>query len=349
MVISSLGSQGGDLRNLPPGKYIDLSTCVNRYGPPPAARAALQKVSDDELRIHPYGVSSQLEAAYSRKLRVETGELIAGRGTTEFIWSLSRMLNHREVAIPFPAYTDFLKAFPGCGLYLGSSQTQCFPRIEQIEIAMGSHRFVLISNPNNPTGTQLPPEALVRICELHPRSILCVDESYVDFLPDAFRISLAGAGVENLVVLQSPSKFYGIAGVRTGVAWTKNRGIRQRLRGMQDTWPLSLPEVKVAVAALDSEGWASEARAALLADANSLEGFLQENFDFLEANVHYRFFFCSGAELVQREFLKHGIVIRAFGASHGVDPGGIRLAAPKASEGDEFASALEQIKASSTG
>ena len=47
--------QGGDLRHVPRHEdVLDLGTCVNRYGPPPAVGSALRSIAPRALRPHPY-------------------------------------------------------------------------------------------------------------------------------------------------------------------------------------------------------------------------------------------------------------------------------------------------------
>jgi histidinol-phosphate/aromatic aminotransferase/cobyric acid decarboxylase-like protein len=332
MVDGSFGAQGGDLRNLPPGKYIDLSTCVNRYGPSPAAIKALGSIAAEDLRIHPYGVEMELVDAYSKKLHVDASELIAGRGTTEFIWSLSRVVPHCDVAIPLPSYTDFLRAFPGRGLFFSSTKDRVIPNIGQIVSAISTTKFVVIANPNNPCGTYIEPDEIAEACRRFPDHMLVVDESYIDFLPShESKRSLIGEDIDNILVLQSPSKFYGIAGARTGVAWTRNKEMRDLLFTMQNPWPLSLVDVKVAVAALRDQGWASSIRDKAVADGRWLEHAL-EGLNVEHARVHYRFFFTEKAESLRADLLKSGIVVRVFGNAHGVRPGGIRISAPRCEE-----------------
>ena len=86
---ADFGAQGGDpLRLAEAGLTIDLSTCVNRYGPPPVALAALSAVVGPQLQVHPYDASARVQDAYAADLGVPASELVAGRGTTEFIWAM---------------------------------------------------------------------------------------------------------------------------------------------------------------------------------------------------------------------------------------------------------------------
>jgi histidinol-phosphate aminotransferase len=143
--------------------------------------------------------------------------------------------------------------------------------------------------------------------------------------------------------MQSPSKFYGIAGVRTGVVWTRNESLRRRLAEMQDTWPISLPDAKVAAAAMRDDGWAAESRVRLLEDARWLEARLADQLTAIPGTAHFRFGFSADAEGLRRAFLNRGIVVRALGTAHGVIPGGVRVSPPKLAERQRLLAALRDI------
>jgi len=159
-----------------------LSTCVNRYGPAPAAIAALQSISPADVLLHPYDAAERLVDLYRWATGVRDGGFIAGRGASEFIWAMGRELDPADVHVPLPAYTDYLKAFPGRGFSLAGEQ---IPSMEQVDAALDQDGLVIISNPHNPTGTLLDPKDLVAAADAHPAATLVVDESYVNFTVDA--------------------------------------------------------------------------------------------------------------------------------------------------------------------
>ena len=82
-------------------------------------------------------------------------------------------------------------------------------------------RLIFVCNPNNPTSTVVAPEALARFVAAVPSNILiALDEAYVEyirdgFLPDSFGLVRAH---DNVVVLRTFSKAYGLAGLRVGYA-----------------------------------------------------------------------------------------------------------------------------------
>ena len=143
--------QGGDLRGLSAGRsYLDLGTCVNRYGPPPSVAAALQDLDITRLRPHPYEAEQMFVSAYAEYLGVRPDELVAGRGITEFIRLLGRLLPADRVVVVVPDYTDSIRSF---GNHLaapaGASDTPD-TRLARIAEGMASYDYVVISNPNNP-------------------------------------------------------------------------------------------------------------------------------------------------------------------------------------------------------
>jgi histidinol-phosphate aminotransferase len=82
-------------------------------------------------------------------------------------------------------------------------------------------RLIFICNPNNPTSTVVDPDALARFVAAVPSDILIVlDEAYVEYirdpmLPDSFGLVRSH---DNIVVLRTFSKAYGLAGLRIGYA-----------------------------------------------------------------------------------------------------------------------------------
>jgi len=331
------GAQGGDPTR---AVAIDLSTCVNRYGPPPAALDALRCIKPVELLMHPYDAATRLREVYATTLGVDAGELLTSRAASEVIWAMGRALDPRAVAIPLPAYTDYLRVFPGRGF---GSTTECGHSIKQLDAALTLARVVLISNPHNPTGSVLGPAELTALALRHPRSVLVVDESYVEFLRDPAAASMVGCPAGNVVVLRSASKFYGIAATRVGVAWCRNRHLLTSLVGVQETWGLSGLDVTVATAALSSHAWAAEVRNQLLADSRWLAAMLEWLPGIhLRANdqVHFQYAQAQHGPELAAVLAEHGVGIRVLSRAHGIVPGGLRVVAPRRDERDQVAAAF---------
>jgi histidinol-phosphate/aromatic aminotransferase/cobyric acid decarboxylase-like protein len=339
--ILDFGAQGGDPAR---GVSMDLSTCVNRYGPAPAAVVALRAIEPQDILLHPYDAADRLKDVYVWATGVEADDLIAGRGASEFIWAMGREVDHASAAIPLPAYTDYLKAVPGRGFSRNDEQ---MPSLEQVDAALTAGTLVIVSNPHNPTGVVLHRDGLIAVAADHPDSTLVVDESYINFTPDPAGTSVIGCDQPNVVVLLSTSKFYGIAAVRAGVAWCRDHDRHARLFGRQENWGLSGVDVTIAVAAVrEGWDWADDTRsrmhddnrwlAEMLADVPKLD--LRAN-----SNVHFQYAFCEHAHAFAEVMRSHGIGVRVLSRAHGVVPDALRIVAPRADERQQFAAALEAV------
>jgi histidinol-phosphate/aromatic aminotransferase/cobyric acid decarboxylase-like protein len=333
------GAQGGDPTR---GVSMDLSTCVNRYGPAPAAVAALHAITPPDILLHPYDAAERLRAVYQWATGVNPDDLVAGRGASEFIWAMGREVDHSSAAIPLPGYTDYLKAFPGRGFSMHGEQ---IPSLEQVDAALSAGRLVILSNPHNPTGTLLERDGLIGLAAQHPESTLVVDESYINFTPDPAGMSVLGCDQPNVVVLRSTSKFYGIAAVRAGVAWCRDAARRAGLFGRQENWGLSGVDVTVAVAAVrEGWDWADDTRARMHDDNRWLAEVLADvpGLDLrANRNVHFQYAFCEQAQAFAEVMRSHGIGVRVLSRAHGVIPNALRIVAPRADERERFAAALD--------
>jgi len=116
-----------------------------------------------------------------------------------------------------------------------------------------SIKLVYICSPGNPTASLISKSDIQRILE-HPtwNGIVVVDEAYIDFAPD--NSSLAEWVLEwpNLVVMQTLSKAFGLAGIRLGVAFAAP-DIAGLLNNMKAPYNISSPTSAIATAALKDQ------------------------------------------------------------------------------------------------
>lgn len=82
-------------------------------------------------------------------------------------------------------------------------------------------RLMFVCSPNNPTGNAFPMEQLQELAESF-NGILIVDEAYVDFSEKGSLLPVLES-YSNLIVLQTLSKAWGMAGLRTGLAFASEQ------------------------------------------------------------------------------------------------------------------------------
>jgi histidinol-phosphate aminotransferase len=116
-------------------------------------------------------------------------------------------------------------------------------------------RLVFVCNPNNPTGTAVRREALLRFLDDVPTTVLVVlDEAYREFVtdpdvPDGLELA---QGRDNVVVLRTLSKAWGLAGLRVG--WlSASPSVADAVRKVVTPFSVSGVAQAAAVAALTQE------------------------------------------------------------------------------------------------
>lgn len=114
-----------------------------------------------------------------------------------------------------------------------------------------SIKMVYVCSPGNPTASLLKKEAIQQILE-HPtwNGIVVVDEAYVDFSPEGSSLAEWVLEWPNLVVMQTLSKAFGLAGIRLGVAFASPE-VAALLNNMKAPYNISSPTSAIANAALE--------------------------------------------------------------------------------------------------
>lgn len=201
---------------------IKLASNENPFGFSPRVReAVIQAVSS--ANRYPDGAATALRRALSEHLGVGEESLICGNGSDEIVQLIAR-------AYLAPG-TSTVMATPTFPRYKTNAVIEG-ARVIEVPLKDGRHdldamaaavtddtRVVWVCNPNNPTGTMVTHDELVAFLARVPRHVLVVlDEAYVEYVTDArFPRSLELLRAhENLILLRTFSKIYGLAGFRIG-------------------------------------------------------------------------------------------------------------------------------------
>ncbi len=202
-----------------PDEIIDMSSNLNPLGPPPGLLTFLQQ-NISVIKALPDAGATFIIEKFETAHNLEKGRVLAGHGTTEFIYSITKALQIKNALILGPTYSDYKDSClqnESCFDFLMAEEANNFSHHpEQISESLKNRDMVFICNPNNPTGTFIPAPSLHRICEAHPDTIFVIDESYLPFIPEGRDSSMIQTRLENVIVLTSMSKIYSIPGLRTG-------------------------------------------------------------------------------------------------------------------------------------
>ncbi|MFZ5802991.1 MAG: histidinol-phosphate transaminase [Candidatus Omnitrophota bacterium] len=204
-------------------RVIKLASNENPLGPSGKAVRAMRRALR-ETNLYPEGSCFYLATKLAAKLDLPRDRILFGNGSNEIIELLARgfvsegdeVLSSEISFLVYPILTQVCG-----GKYVSVPMKDHRYDLEGILRAVTPRtRLIFIANPNNPTGTYVTAAELDGFLARVPdHVIVCLDEAYVDFVnagdfPDA--VEMIKRGRENLVVLRTFSKSYGLAGLRIG-------------------------------------------------------------------------------------------------------------------------------------
>ena len=246
------------LAGKPDEREVRARLCFNEnlHGPSPGAVKAIVQAA---LNVHFYPDPGgwELREALQKKHGIPAEQIILGNGADGLITLISStFLNPGDEVLfcepTFPIYRSSTLISMGVAKGIPLDERYRFD-LENLRKAITSKtRLIYLCNPNNPTGTVLPPGEIEGFLKDLPEGILVVlDEAYIDFM-DAEKIPPSLTWIEEgypVISLRTFSKAYGLAGIRVGYALASEEVIRYLYR-VREPFVVSSLAIKAAVGAL---------------------------------------------------------------------------------------------------
>ena len=220
-------------------------------GPSPKVVAAIRNLPPEAYAAYPEYAG--LNEAYAAALGVPADTVEAFNGVDAAIHAIFDTYGERGAT--------FLTTVPTFGYYEPCAQQQgmtidevpyaddlSYPLAAIAKRLAARPRLFFVCNPNNPTGTMLPPATIVELARSAPDTLVVVDELYVQFTGQS--VVPAALALPNVVVLQSLSKAAGIAALRLGFA-IGHPTIVDRLRRVTGPYDINMFAVVAGKAALE--------------------------------------------------------------------------------------------------
>jgi histidinol-phosphate aminotransferase len=246
-------------------EVIKLASNENPYGASPEVLEAIQR-EFSQIAVYPDGGSMTIRAALSEHLGVGQDQVIFGNGSDEIINMICR------------AYLEpgdrSVMAFPTFPQYRHNSTIEGAEVIE-VPLVDGKHdldkmqkqvndhtKVIWICNPNNPTGTIVTNDELTPFMEQVPKHVLVVlDEAYCEYIDDPNypnTLELLGQ-YDNLIVLRTFSKIYGLASLRIGYG-VGNAEVIRHVNQVREPFNSNRMAQAAALAALQDQGFVTFCR-----------------------------------------------------------------------------------------
>ncbi len=330
---------------------VKLASNENPLGPSPLAMAAVERALGDSHR-YPDGGAFLLREKLSGLHKVPPENLLIGLGSSELIDLAARALLRAglEGITSHGSFALFRIVIRATGANLIETPLKDYTfDLDAIARAINADtRVIYLANPNNPTGTMFNADALDAFLAQVPDHILVVlDEAYYDYVErtDYSRSVARVLEGNNLLVLRTFSKVYGLAGLRLGygIGPAPFMAEMNKLRTPFNTSNLTQA---AALAALDDhehvrrsirsnrEGLKQLFEGLAALDIQAIPSFA--NFILVELGTE--------AAPVSNELLKLGVIVRPMRWMR--FPNAIRVTVGTREENEKFLRAMEQIRAS---
>ena len=294
-----------------------LASNENSTGPSPQAMRAIEAELGNIFR-YPDPVCTLLRRAIAKRLGVTEEMVTLANGCDNIIFMIGAAFINEgdEVIMAEPTFA----VYEGVTRIMGGKPIPVKLKnhthdLEGMAQRIGPKtKLLFLCNPNNPTGTLVPKEALHGfLARLPGNMIVILDEAYFDYIsvrdyPDSMSLL---RGDHNLIALRTFSKIYGLAGLRIGFAVTDGDliGVMDRVR---DPFPVNRVAQAAALAALKDEKHVREVLRVNEEGKAFLYGeFERLNIDYIPTQANFIFVdFKRDSQEIYNGLLKEGMIIR---------------------------------------
>src|SRR3989338_7347040 len=229
--------------------YLRLDFNENTVGCSPKVIETLKKINQGNLSVYPE--YSKLRKALASYCNVGVEEIIPTNATDEAIKTIIETYvekNRGEIVIPMPTFAMFKfyaqlnEAVIREVLY---NADLSFPTDSVLSAINKNTKIVVLVNPNSPTGTSINDNDIIKIIEKARKNgaVVMIDEAYSQFYGKT-SVPLIKK-YDNLIVTQTFSKAFGLAGLRLGYMISNKNNIKNIQKALS---PYSVNGVAVACA-----------------------------------------------------------------------------------------------------
>ena len=336
-------------------KVIKLNTNENPFPPSPKCGAVLREFDEAELRLYPNTDSQIVRKSVANKFRdyITEENVFVGNGSDEVLaicWQAffeEEKNTDKKVLVPNISYS-FYPVYS----QLYDVAIEKVPLKEDFSIDINDYIGkdncgIAIANPNAPTSIALDLDDIEKIVEANPDRVVLIDEAYAAFKNDYETAITLVNKYDNLIVVKTLSKAYGLAGLRVGYAVGSKELIdgMMRVRDSFNSYPVDRIAQKLAAAAIDDDDYYEANRCKIIRTRDRITNELREiGFDVLDSSANFLFAkpnFISAEELYTK-LKEKGILVRFFNKPLIKDY--LRITVGTDDEMDQLMAAIKEVK-----
>ncbi len=297
-------------------EVIKMASNENPIGVSPKAVAAIKKAITD-INRYPDSNGFYLKRKLSCKYGLKPQNILLGNGSDEIIDIIIKTFVEDDENI-ITADTTFLEY--EIIARVNNRKVITVPLkyfkydLEAIKRKVDKKtKLIFIANPNNPTGTYVTRHEIADFVKnLAPDVIVVLDEAYETFIDvDDFPKSIASIGNDNIIIMKTFSKVYGLAGLRIGYALAVPELIAAMEKARQP-FNVNMLAQAGALAVLDDKKFIKKTRKTILEGKNYLyDEFKKMGIAYVPSVANFILFDCARETTAFfKAMLKFGVIVR---------------------------------------
>ena len=331
-------------------RFIDFSSNVNPLGFPSSITKIINK-NRSLLSVYPDPDSSKLRVDLQKYTGIKKNQIIVGNGATEIIYNFCKVFLHKDsdVLIPIPTFGEYEAAARLSGSQITFFKTMNLNKnISELQDLVTKTNCVFVCNPNNPTGILLSKNNLLKILEsaYNKSVIMFLDECFIELVPDSNESLVQHLKeFDNLFILRSLTKSFGLAGLRVGYG-LGNKKIIDVLQRIKIPWNVNGLAQMAASEALSNMSHLSKTRKLIKKELEFLKDSISKINGFICYDSSTNFILIKSrmdSKKIQEKLIEKKILIRDCSNFRGLDNKFIRIAVRTHKENVKLVQALEEI------
>ena len=295
--------------------YIKLNTNENPYPPAPSVVAAMNDAEIEDLRLYSDPTAKVLKEKLAKLYGLQPENVYVGNGSDEVLYFLFLAYGAGGAAFPDISYGFYSVFADFCGISATVIPLESDFTIDPVKYH-GLNRFIVIANPNAPTGLSLSLNQIEGILRTNPDAVVAIDEAYVDFGGESAYPLMER--YPNLMVVRTFSKSRSMAGARLGYALGPAALIAdlEKIKYATNPYNVNRLTLRLGEATVDAESYYQEKCAAIVRTREATAEKLRSmGFQVLPSKTN--FLFAKSDKIGGRELYEklkdRGILVRHFG------------------------------------
>ena len=330
---------------------IDFSSNITPLGIPNSVKLIIKK-NLDKVQFYPDPKSENVISSLEKYTHLSKSNIIVGNGAIEILYNFcfAFLSKTTKVLIHVPTFQEYETAvkLSNCKISYFKS-LNLSTNIDSFISQIPKNGCIFLCNPNNPTGELLSKKELLSIIIVAKKlkTIVFIDECFIELVPKSNESVISYVKkYDNLFILRSLTKSFGLPGLRIGYA-CGSKEIIKILQKIKIPWSVNSLAQDAANAVIKNTSHLKKSNIIIKKELKYLEdnisilnGFecISSSTNFILIKIKY------DSTKLQTKLLKNKILIRDCKNFRGLDNHYIRIAVKSHKDNVKLVKALEKIK-----